>query len=74
MYEAREGVYSYSIHRHRFRNGAASWTWQVRHTVSGCFVNAGTSVRSHAHAETEALGAISEAELKLRPNGLAKDA
>jgi len=64
MYEATEGEFSYTIRKHRFRSGKASWTWHVRHTASGSFVDGGTSLRSHDHAKTAAINSIYEAELK----------
>jgi hypothetical protein len=64
MYEDREGEFGFTIQRHHFSTGKASWLWHVRHLPSGCLVDTGSSLRSHDHAKTAALDAIWDAELK----------
>jgi hypothetical protein len=64
MYEDREGEFVFTIQRHRFSTGRASWMWRVCHVPSGCLVDAGSSPRSHDHAKTAAFNAIWDAELK----------
>jgi hypothetical protein len=67
MYEDREGDFSYSVRKHRFHSGKASWIWQVHHAPSGSFVEGGTSLRSHDHAKSAACNSIFSAELKAWP-------
>jgi hypothetical protein len=61
MYEAREGDFNYVIRRRSFRRGKTVWRWEARHAQSGVFLDAGSSIRSHDHAKTSALNAISQA-------------
>jgi hypothetical protein len=42
MYEDREGEFVYTIQKHRFSTGKASWIWHVRHAPCGCTVDAGS--------------------------------
>jgi hypothetical protein len=74
MHEAQDGEFSYAIDSHRFKSGEATWIWQVRHTDSGCFVDAGTSPHSHDHARTEAFTAMADAESKSWPGAAPNDA
>ena len=58
MYENHAGDFAYTIRRRTFRGGRTVWRWEVRRSIGDLFIDCGISLRSHAAAESAALGAI----------------